>query len=93
MLDLAYKDKFDHAFLISNDSDLAPAIHMVYKNFPKKHITTIVPPHYTHSNELIKASSEKAKITVEHIERCLFPQIIYDAGENITRPIQYTPKE
>lgn len=29
MLDLDYKDKFDHAFLISNDSDLAPAIHMV----------------------------------------------------------------
>ncbi len=91
MLDLAYKDKFDHAFLISNDSDLAPAIHMVRKNFPQKLITTIVPPHYTHSNELIKASSEKAKITVNHLERCLFPQVIYDAGGNIvvSCPVEY----
>src|SRR5262249_41727666 len=29
MLNLAYKDRYDHAFLVSNDSDLAPAIHMV----------------------------------------------------------------
>lgn len=93
LLDLAYKDKFDHAFLISNDSDLAPAIHMVRKNFPQKLITTIVPPHYTHSNELIKASSEKAKITTDHLERCLFPQVIYDAGGNIvvSRPVEYSP--
>lgn len=92
MLDLAYKDKFDHAFLISNDSDLAPAIHMVRKNFPHKLITTIVPPHYTHSNELIKASSEKAKITVSHLERCSFPEVIYDIGGNIvvSRPVEYS---
>lgn len=94
MLDLAYKDKFDHAFLISNDSDLAPAIHMVRKNFPQKLITTIVPPHYTHSNELIKASSEKAKIKIEHLQRCLFPEVIYDAGGNIivSRPNEYSPQ-
>lgn len=93
MLDFAYKDKFDHAFLISNDSDLAPAIHMIRKNFPKKFITTIVPPHYTHSNELIKASSEKAKITINHLERCLFPQTIYDLKGNVvtTCPIEYNP--
>ncbi len=64
MLNLAYKNEYDHAFLISNDSDLAPAIHMVRANFPEKLITTSVPPHYFHSNELIKASSAKAKIQV-----------------------------
>jgi hypothetical protein len=66
---------------------------MVRKNFPQKLITTIVPPHYTHSNELIKASSEKAKITTDHLERCLFPQVIYDAGGNIvvSRPVEYNP--
>lgn len=93
LLDLAYKDKYDHAFLVSNDSDLTPAINMVRGNFPNKKITTIVPPHYTHSNELIKASSEKAKITIPHLERCLLPTIIYDAGGNIiaTRPVEYNP--
>ncbi len=93
MLNLAYKDEYDHNFLISNDSDLAPAIHMVRANFPEKLITTIVPPHYFHSNELIKASSAKAKIRVDHLTRCLLPKTIYDAGGNIvaTRPTEYNP--
>ena len=93
LLNLGYKDQYDRAFLISNDSDLAPAIHMIIANFPGKRVTTIVPPHYQHSNELIKASSDKAKITVEHLQRCLLPAIIYDAGGNMvaTRPLEYAP--
>ena len=95
MLNLAYQDKYDHAFLISNDSDLAPAIRMVRRNFPDKRITTIVPPQYFHSNELIQASSEKAKITVEHLKRCLLPPVVYDAGGNIvvSRPREYLVQE
>ena len=90
MLNLAYQDRYDHAFLISNDSDLAPAIRMVRRHFPEKRITTIVPPHYFHSNELIQASSEKAKISVDHLKRCLLPPIVYDAGGNI---VVSCPKE
>lgn len=91
LLNLAYQNKYDRAFLISNDSDLAPAIHMVKACFPHKHITTIVPPHYRHSNELIQASSDKAKITVEHLERSLLPEHILDAGGNliVNRPLEY----
>jgi uncharacterized LabA/DUF88 family protein len=91
LLNLAYQNKYDRALLISNDSDLAPAIHMVRAHFPQKYITTIVPPHYRHSNELIQASSDKAKITVAHLERCLMPEHILDAGGNIvvTRPEKY----
>lgn len=93
LLDLAYKNKFDCALLISNDSDLTPAIRLVRKNFPDKRITTIVPPSYLHSNELIQAASDKAKIRVDHLERCLFPEVIYDTEGNIiaTRPIEYDP--
>jgi len=94
LLNLAYQNKYDRA-LISNDSDIAPAIHMVRSHFPKKNITTIVPPHYMHSNELIKASSDKAKITVAHLQRCLMPENIFDAGGNhtATRPLEYKPLE
>lgn len=90
LLNLAYRDEYDHAFLVSNDSDLSPAIHMIRANFPEKMLTTIVPPHYYHSNELIKASSGKAKIKIGHLKRCLFPQNIYDAGGNI---VVSCPKE
>lgn len=91
LVNLAYQDKYDRALLISNDSDLTPAIHMVRNYFPEKHITTIVPPHYRHSNELIQASSDKAKITVDHLQRCLMPEHILDAGGNlvVTRPPEY----
>ena len=66
---------------------------MVRSNYPEKLITTIVPPKYWHSDELIRASSAKAKITVDHLKRCLLPEAIYDAnGAIITkRPMEYAP--
>jgi len=93
LLNLAYKNEYDHACLISNDSDLAPAIHMVRENFPNKEFTTIVPPHYFHSNELIKASTGKAKIKIYHLKECLFSKNIVDVGGNIvaTCPKEYIP--
>jgi uncharacterized LabA/DUF88 family protein len=93
LLDLAYRNEFDRAILITNDSDLAPAIELVRLRFPIKRITTIVPPHRYHSNELIRASSDKSKIRVEHLERCLLPENMSDASGLITirRPQEYDP--
>jgi uncharacterized LabA/DUF88 family protein len=92
-LNLSYQDAFDRALIISNDSDLAPAIQMVRKLFPKKRITTIAPPNYYHSIDLIKVSSDKTKIRVEHLERCLLPPVVSDPSGLIyvTRPHQYMP--
>jgi len=59
----------------------------------KKTITTVVPPHYIHSNELIHVSSEKAKIKISHLERCLLPESILDSVGKVivTRPKEYAP--
>ena len=93
ILDLAYQDAFDRAIVISNDSDLAPAIRMIRKRFPEKCITTVAPPHCLHSNELIKASSDKTKIRIEHLERCLLPTVVTDASRlvSVSRPKEYAP--
>jgi uncharacterized LabA/DUF88 family protein len=93
LLDLAYRDEFDRAILITNDSDLAPAIELVRLRFPKKRVTTIVPPHRYHSNELIQASSDKSKIRIEHLERCLLPEKVLDASglTAVQRPQEYDP--
>lgn len=95
LLNLAYKNAYDHACLISNDSDLTPAIHMMQTNFPEKTLTTIVPPNRKHSNDLIKASSKKTKVTLDHLKRCLFPQNIFDAGGNlvVSCPEEYMPPQ
>lgn len=93
LLDLAYQDLFDRALVITNDSDLVPAIKTVRKRFPEKRITTIAPPHYFHSRELIQASSDKSKIRVEHLERCLLPSVVSDSSglTSVSRPKEYTP--
>ncbi len=93
LLDLAYQNAFDRALIISNDSDLAPAIRMVRSRFPEKDLTTVAPPHCYHSNELIRASSSKTKIRIEHLERCLLPAAVTDASRlvSISRPKEYTP--
>jgi uncharacterized LabA/DUF88 family protein len=93
LIDLAYQNAFDRALVISNDSDLAPAIRMVRKRFPQKRITTIAPPNYYHSNELIQVSSDKARIRIEHLEKSLLPSRVIDASGlvSISRPQDFDP--
>lgn len=93
LLNLAYEDQFDRALVISNDSDLAPAIRMVRKCFPEKRITTVAPPGLFHSRELMQASSDKTKIRVEHLERCLLPLVVADPSGliSVSRPHEYMP--
>ena len=91
LIDLAYQNVFDRALVISNDSDLSPAIRMIRKRFPNKRITTIAPPNYYHSNELIQASSDKARIRIEHLEQALFPIVVKNSsGVLVNCPQEYT---
>jgi uncharacterized LabA/DUF88 family protein len=91
LLNLAYQDAFDRALIVSNDSDLAPAIQMVRAQFPQKRITTVTPPQYYCSYELLQVSSDKTKIRVEHLERSLLPAVVTDASRliSIPRPPEY----
>ena len=93
LLDLARLDQYDRAFVVSRDSDLAPAIRLCRRAFPDKKYTVIAPPNLGHSSELIAAAADKKKITVSHLERCLMAEVVTDAGGNAvaTRPKQYTP--
>lgn len=93
LLNEAYKDTYDRAYIVSRDSDLKPAIAMVRSQFPKKEVIVVAPPHFGHSTDLLGVSSGKRKITRKQIEDCLFPEIVVDAGGNVaaTRPVDYQP--
>ena len=93
LLDLAYKNQYDHAFVLTRDSDIAPAIHKVKQNFPNKKITVLAPYICRHSTELIQASDAHKTISLKHISTSLFPAEIYDAGGNLVvkRPKEYNP--
>ena len=93
LVDLAYQDAYDRAILITNDSDQVPSIRKVLERFPSKKITILIPPYTRECNELILSSSNKAKITPDHLRKCLFPEIVSDASRHISirRPKEYAP--
>lgn len=91
LIDLAYQDAYDRALLITNDSDQVPSIRKVLERFPNKKITILIPPHTRECNELIRVASTKAKITSDHLQTCLLPEIVNDASRLIAirRPKEY----
>lgn len=96
LLNEAYKDNFDEAFIVSRDSDLTPAIRMVLKEFPKKRVKVISPPNAGHSKELasIVGKTKLASIKSIHIERNLLPATVTDpaTGQSLAvRPKEYDP--
>lgn len=93
LLDLAYQNVYDRALLITNDSDLAPAIRNVRERFPNKKITIIAPPLSRHCNELTQAASGKMTIQIQHLEKSLLPEVIVDASRMVfvNRPREYDP--
>jgi len=85
-------DNYDRGILISQDSDLAPVVRVVEEQLHKP-IKVVTPPNRRHSAELTKAASEKAKIKIGHLVRCLFNEVVYDADGNLVvrRPVEYRP--
>lgn len=92
LLNDAYQDQYDEAIIVSQDSDLFPAIKMVNKHFPKKSIKIITPPNLHHSKEMAQVVGKKklGKIKRVHLERSLLPdEINLPNGKRITKPKKY----
>jgi uncharacterized LabA/DUF88 family protein len=96
LLDEAYRDNYDDAFIVSRDSDLAPAVRMVRARFPAKRLKVIATPRLRHSKELAQAvgnPNHLAAIKEIHLERSLLPErIVGTAGQVLAvRPPEYAP--
>ena len=70
----AYEDKFDQAFLITNDSDLLGPVRLVRARFPQKGLKMIAPPFRRHSKELWALATHRAQIQQSHLETCRLPE-------------------
>jgi len=95
LLNDAYQDEYDEAIIVSQDSDLFPAIKLVKKHFPEKIIRIITPPNLHHSREMASLVGKKrlASIKEIHLQRSLLPrEITTQAGKIITRPAKYDSK-
>lgn len=98
MLLESFKDTYDRLLLFSGDSDLAPAIELIRKEFPQKNMRIIIPAARQHSGDLIKAIGQPKhvkKMKKLHIERSLFGKEVFDSSGNIvaTRPSKYDPPD
>ena len=86
----AYENRFDRALLITADSDLAPALDIVRRAFPKKHLFVVSPPNrHNHARSL----NPRLTLTAGRIARCLLPETATDpSGKTIfRRPTTYIP--
>jgi uncharacterized LabA/DUF88 family protein len=93
MLQGAYENEFDIAYLISADSDLVPVVRMLTNAPLNKTIRVVAPPGTMHSKELGSIVGKKNLKCIHQvtIERCLLPNSIEFHGTMIMRPTKYDP--
>lgn len=83
----------DVAYIVSNDSDLAPALKMCKQEFPGIELVAVSPPGQEIS-KANKAAGHRAITTkISHVESCLLGQNVLDATGAVVaiRPDPYAP--
>jgi len=90
----AHHNRFDRALLCSNDSDLAPVVAQVRRDFPGKSVRILTPPGRRTSKELVAAAGDRKNVsTIKriHVERSRLPEkTILPEGKVVAIPARYT---
>ena len=89
MLDDAYAGACDHMVLVSEDSDLVPAIAMVRQRFPAMKAFVYIPSRpgvIRRADELRRAANHLAPVPTTLFAGCHFPDTIPDGTRTITKP-------
>lgn len=88
----AYKDEYDVALIITNDSDMVPMFKALRAEFPEKQIVTVSPPLRNHNPALIAEATGHQRINRSQIEKALFGRkVVYNHKVIAYRPRQYAP--
>ncbi|MDR1452426.1 MAG: NYN domain-containing protein [Candidatus Margulisbacteria bacterium] len=93
ILKMAFYKEYDEAFVVTQDSDIAPALKMIKQVNTLARIKVITPPNIRHSRELIRVADKAASIKIGHLKNSLFPKDIVNSRGDIvlTRPVEYAP--
>jgi uncharacterized LabA/DUF88 family protein len=93
MQDDAYLGLFDHAILISGDSDLVPAINLVRTRFQNKQVTVYVPsrdPTRGAAVELRTAATKNRDFPLNLLPKAQLPASVPDgSGGQIAKPASW----
>lgn len=104
LIDDAYQDMFDVAYLLTSDSDQGAVARMFSFRFPNKKLVSVAPPGMEVSKAISPAHTpHKLKLPVSFVEDCLLPgvqtagvpeHIIFRRPENYQPPAGWlSPKE
>lgn len=96
LLDGAHLNAFDHAYLVTADSDLRAAVRMCRERFPDKKITSVAPPGKSlHAGAIAQLTTGKINIDESHLAASLFPKTVPDkhGAAAAVRPDAYTPPD
>ena len=92
----AIRKKFDKFILITNDTDIVPAVKMARSENNTLQVKLLTPPMLDTHDSLLSAISPgtSSKLTVGHIQNSLLPErIIKQNGKIILIPNQYIQKK
>lgn len=89
----AFLNEFDHAYLVTADSDQVPTVRMFRQQFPEKLLTVVVPPNRKRSEHLHNASNGYSlQMNEAHLDRAVMRPIIMKEGlRTIVMPKEYAP--
>jgi hypothetical protein len=97
LLDDAYQNGFDVAYLLTADSDQGATARVLKKRFPEKRLVSVVPPGMEASKAIMTYADQRYKLNEDIIEECLLPSIEYDPSRKgavaFRRPDQYAPPD
>jgi hypothetical protein len=74
-------DVFDHAYLLTADSDQAATAKMLKTVYPGKRLTTVVPPTKTVSDHILAYADAQINLTAAHLERAVMDAVIMGRDE------------
>ena len=87
IVDYAYKGKYDHAYIVSADGDIAPAIEMVKNEFSDKKFTAVLPIGYSNQYLCQVCEMNVIKIEESHLKDAQLPDpVIISEDKSISKP-------
>jgi uncharacterized LabA/DUF88 family protein len=85
IIDFAYQKKYEHAYVVTADGDIAPAIEKVKQRFPKIKFTAVL-PFGLKGKDICNACDDVIEITETDLQNALFPRKIGKGKGVIVRP-------
>jgi len=82
----------DVCYVVSADTDLAPAIRLMKRKFPHIEYVCVAPPNRRHPGELLKIADRHIQISRKALELNRLPEQICDAAGTLYCPVEWAKK-